>query len=165
MATPQHLKRAAAKRRGIAWAAQRRARDERRAEMERESLGRAENGQSWANYPAIMHGFTERGIPEPDIIPRVNVFTYHAWRAKGRQVRRGERGVAITTWVAVPEKRDSSGTVTHPAGRRPKTATVFHISQTDPPPASAGAARPDARCDDPGAHGPGCQCDGGEPVL
>lgn len=21
------------------------------------------------------------------------------------------------------------------------------------------------RCDDPGAHGPGCQCDGGEPVL
>lgn len=26
-------------------------------------------------------------------------------------------------------------------------------------------SRKDARCDDPGAHGPGCKCDGGEPVL
>jgi hypothetical protein len=24
---------------------------------------------------------------------------------------------------------------------------------------------PSPRCDDPGAHGPGCQCDGGEPVI
>ena len=71
-----------------------------------------------------------QGIPELEIIPRENVFTYHAWRAKGRQVRKGEHGVKITTYIPVPEKRNDAGELTREAGRRPKLATVFHISQT-----------------------------------
>ena len=39
-----------------------------------------------------------------DILPRENVFTYHAWRALGRQVRRGEHGVKVTTWIPTERK-------------------------------------------------------------
>jgi antirestriction protein ArdC len=78
--------------------------------------------QSLANYPAIIAGFSERGIS--DIRPRENVFTFAAWQALGRYVRKGEKGVKIQTWITV-EKNGERVTV-------PKTTTVFHISQTEP---------------------------------
>ena len=118
---------------------------EERAAMQSEALSRAANGQSLSNWPAIIHGFMAKGIPEADIRPRENVFTYHAWRALGRQVRRGEHGVRVITFVSVAEKdskEDVDGVATNDvdgtnqprkgAYRRPWTATVFHISQTDP---------------------------------
>ena len=55
-----------------------------------ESLNRAKNGDSLANYQAIMQGFADKGIAANDIIPRENVFTYNAWLALNRQVRKGE---------------------------------------------------------------------------
>ena len=61
-----------------------------REQMQQEALSRAASGQSLSNWPAILAGFTAKGILESDIRPRENVFTYHAWRALGRQVRRGE---------------------------------------------------------------------------
>ena len=107
-----------------------------RDEMQQEALSRAAAGQSLTNWPAIFAGFTAKGIPESDIRPRENVFTYHAWRALGRQVRRGEHGVKVTTWIAPKDKRDESADAderkkTRP-GKMPWWATVFHISQTDP---------------------------------
>src|SRR4051812_43121020 len=78
-------------------------------ELEAEALSRATSGQSLTNWPAIFSGFTAKGIPENDILPRVNVLTYHAWRAKGRQVRRGEHGVKVTTWVSPRDKAEGSG--------------------------------------------------------
>src|SRR5499426_2700888 len=81
-------------------------------EMQQEALSRAASGQSLTNLPAIFHGFMAKGIPEADIRPRENVFTYHAWRALGRQVRRGEHGVKVCTFVACEGKRDES----EPAG-------------------------------------------------
>jgi antirestriction protein ArdC len=72
------------------------------------------------------------------------VFTYHAWRALGRQVRRGEHGVKVVTFIATgPAAGDGAGDSATDAGggagagkrrggRRPWTATVFHVSQTDP---------------------------------
>src|SRR5438034_10027158 len=75
-----------------------------REEIQREALSRAASGQSLANWPAIIHGFAAKGIPESDIRPRENVFTYHAWRALGRQVRRGEHGVKVTTFVPMTKK-------------------------------------------------------------
>jgi hypothetical protein len=69
------------------------------------------------------------------------VFTYHAWRALGRQVRRGEHGVKVCTFVecdgkAGPTGEDCDGVIDEAPRkrgkfRRPWTATVFHISQTD----------------------------------
>src|SRR5438128_7428788 len=96
--------------------------------MAREALGRAANGTSIANYATIFGEFSERGIPDNEIKPRENVFTYHAWRALGRQVRKGEHGVKISVWVPV-ERQDSDGKVE--TNLTPTTATVFHITQTD----------------------------------
>src|SRR4051794_16897164 len=108
-------------------------------QVQQEALDRAATGQSFSNWPAIIGGFTAKGIPEAEVLPRENVFTYHAWRALGRQVRRGEHGVKVLTFISTggasaepaeagadaAEKRKS-------AGRRPWSATVFHVSQTEP---------------------------------
>jgi hypothetical protein len=109
-------------------------------EMQQEALSRAANGQSFTNWPTILAGFLAKGIPESDIRPRENVFTYHAWRALGRQVRRGEHGVKVMTFVSTDRKsqdtadtEDDNGQVKHKRhGSRPWSATVFHVSQTDP---------------------------------
>ena len=119
-----------------------------RQEIQQEALSRAAHGQSLANWPAILAGFTAKGIPETDIRPRENVFTYHAWRALGRQVRRGEHGVKVVTFVSSArtspgagigpcpnsegESEATAAPVKRSGGRRPWTATVFHVSQTDP---------------------------------
>jgi hypothetical protein len=50
----------------------------------------------------------------------------------GRVVKKGEKGIKVTTWIPINEKRDASGKVTRKGGARPRTATVFHISQTKP---------------------------------
>ena len=42
-----------------------------------EALSRATTGLSMSNYPTI-YGFKEKGIPESEIRPRENVFTYNA---------------------------------------------------------------------------------------
>lgn len=103
-------------------------------ELQTEALTRAASGQSLTNWPTIFAGFSAKGIPETDIRPRENIFTYHAWRALGRQVRRGEHGVKVTTWITPKDKREDSADPkekTRP-GKMPWCATVFHISQTDP---------------------------------
>jgi hypothetical protein len=92
-----------------------------------EALSRATTGQSFANYPAIIEGFIAKGIPVDDISPRENVFTYQAWKAKGRQVRKGEHGVRIATMVEMT-KGDGEEAERF---RRPWFTTVFHYSQTD----------------------------------
>jgi len=115
-----------------------------REQMQAEALSRAVQGQSFSNWPAIIAGFVAKGIPESEILPRENVFTYHAWRALGRQVRRGEHGVKVVTFVSVKgeeskedvdgvESNGVDGTNGRKRGfRRPWTATVFHVSQTEP---------------------------------
>ncbi|HEV3256595.1 MAG TPA: ArdC family protein [Gemmataceae bacterium] len=115
---------------------------ERREQIQQEALSRAVTGQALTNWPAILHGFMAKGIPEHEIRPRENVFTYHAWRALGRQVRRGEHGVKVVTFVTTRGKEDKDGVATNDLDgtdkpqrggvRRPWTATVFHVSQTDP---------------------------------
>lgn len=94
-----------------------------------EALSRAVNGLSLGNYPAIFAGFVAKGIPENAIKPRENVFTYQAWRALGRQVRRGEHGVKVVTFVEMARENRETGE--KQSFRRPWTTTVFHISQTD----------------------------------
>jgi hypothetical protein len=71
-----------------------------------EALSRATTGLSMSNYPTIYSGFMEKGIPELEIKPRENVFTYAAWRALGRQVRRGEHGVKVLTFIFICPNSD-----------------------------------------------------------
>ena len=100
-------------------------------EQERqEALTRAVSGQTMSNYPAIFAGFQAKGIPESEIRPRENVFTYQAWRALGRQVKRGEHGVKVFTFIAC-EKEDKE-TGKKEIYSRPWRTTVFHVSQTQP---------------------------------
>jgi hypothetical protein len=101
------------------------------AAVAHEALARASSGQSVSNYGAIFHGFADKGIAEPDIRPRENVFTFHAWRALGRTVRKGEHGVRVCTFVPIADRVDDATGEVKPGGRRPKTAVVFHLSQTD----------------------------------
>ena len=107
-----------------------------RSEIAREALYRATASQALTNIPAVYAGFVEKGISEADIQPRVNVFTYHAWQALGRQVRRGEHGVRIVTYIVKPGQPDPENPEARTAGYKfPRSVTVFHISQTDPLPA------------------------------
>jgi len=103
-----------------------------------EALARATQSQSLSNLPAVYAGFIDKGISESDILPRVNVFTYAAWQALGRQVRRGEHGVRISTFVegtkAATEEEPARGF------KFARTVSVFHISQTDAIGESARAA-------------------------
>lgn len=102
-------------------------------EIREEALDRAIHGQSLTNYPTIFDGFIAKGIPEADIRPRENVFTFNAWRAQGRCVRKGEHGVKILTFIEATSKREPTDRDSEPRTYRPPwTTTVFHISQTDP---------------------------------
>lgn len=100
--------------------------------IQQEALTRAVSGQSFTNYKDIFEGFLAKGIPETDIKPRENVFTYNAWRALGRQVRKGEHGVKCLTFVACEDKEASQKDGKTHVYRRPWHTTVFHVSQTDP---------------------------------
>ncbi len=96
-----------------------------------EALTRATTSEAFSNYPAIFEGFAGKGIPEDEIQPRVNIFTYNAWRALGRQVRRGEHGVQVTTWITCRAKKAEQQPDKSDSYRRPKQTTVFHESQTE----------------------------------
>lgn len=102
-------------------------------ELQATALDRARSGQSLMNYAAIITGFLEKGIPAADIKPRENVFTFAAWKALGRSVKRGEHGVKVLTFVPMRfERQDAeTGETTARAYSRPRTTTVFHVSQTE----------------------------------
>src|SRR6266853_998790 len=105
-----------------------------KTEMQAEALDNARNGQSVMNYAAIFEGFMAKGIAEADIKPRENVFTFHAWKALGRSVKKGEHGVRVVTFItcAGTADVDAADTDAKPSTyRRPHTTTVFHISQTE----------------------------------
>ena len=96
-----------------------------------ESLARAQNGDVNSNYAIIMREFMARGIASADINPRENVLTFNAWKALGRHVRKGEHGVAVVTFIPAQAKVDASGNESAPRGSIPRTAYVFHVSQTE----------------------------------
>jgi antirestriction factor ArdC-like protein len=94
-----------------------------------EALTRAVSGQTMSNYPAIFQGFIAKGIPESEIRPRENVFTFDAWKALGRYVRKGEHGVKVVTFIECSKENKETGE--KDSFRRPWTTTVFHVSQTE----------------------------------
>ena len=114
-----------------------------RETLQAEALSRAMHGQSTSNLDEIFKGFKAMGIAEVDILPRQNIFTFWAWKALGRQVRKGEHGVRVTTWIESrqqlrsdpQDQRTNAAEVTAEASTRARFArpvTVFHISQTEP---------------------------------
>ena len=103
------------------------------SERRTEALGRATTGTAWTNYPAIIQGFADRGIPVDEIRPRENVFTFESWRALNRFVRKGEHGIRIITWIEGSKERanQETGELETVAYRFPRSTVVFHVSQTE----------------------------------
>ena len=101
-----------------------------RDQIEREALANATQGQSVANYDAIFEGFEAMGIDADDIRPRENVFTFNAWKALGRVVRRGQHGVTVVTFIVSKKTDPETGEETE--SKHARRTTVFHVSQTDP---------------------------------
>jgi hypothetical protein len=97
-----------------------------KSEKQIEALQRAVTGQSLTNYPLIIAGFIAKGLQPEEINPRENVFTFNAWKAAGRVVRKGEHGVKVLTFIETTDKATGEKT------RKPWGTTVFHISQTEP---------------------------------
>src|SRR6478609_4851684 len=95
-----------------------------KAATTREALNRAVSGHSHSNFPAIFQGFAAKGIPESEIKPRENVFTFDAWKALGRVVRRGEHGVKVCTFVERQGKEIDQDTGERKVIRLPRTTTV-----------------------------------------
>lgn len=100
----------------------------RKDQMQQQALENAVTRQGVANYQAIFEGFEAMGIPAEAIKPRVNVFTFHAWKALGRSVKRGEHGVKIVT--VIPCTKKDKATDEDVPVKKIKATTVFHISQT-----------------------------------
>ena len=98
--------------------------------IRQEALTRAISGETMSNYPAIYEGFIAKGIPEAEILPRENVFTFNAWRALGRTVLRGEHGVKVLTFIERASK-ETEGTGERKTIRLAWSTTVFHVSQTE----------------------------------
>lgn len=97
-----------------------------RAAMQAAALERARDGKMCANDLFIIAAYGARGI---DAHPRVDVFTYNAWRALHRHVRKGEHGIRVTTYTHT-ETLNPDGTTNEQMF--PVCAVVFHLSQTDP---------------------------------
>jgi antirestriction protein ArdC len=97
--------------------------------LQSRALAKARGGQSTCNYRAILEGFVAMGIAAEEILPRVNVLTFHAWKALGRCVSKGQHGVKVTTFIQVRKTEADTGETT---GRSmPRVTTVFHVSQTE----------------------------------
>ena len=102
--------------------------------IQQEALSRATSSQSTTNYGTIFAEFEAQGIPAEDIKPRENVFTFNAWKALGRCVKKGEHGVKVITFLESSriERDKETGEEKRVGSKRPWTTTVFHISQTKP---------------------------------
>lgn len=101
-----------------------------------EALTRAATNQSTMNYATILNGFAAKGIPMDQIEPRQNVFTFMAWRALGRRVKKGEHGIKVFTFVPMEVETNKTGDNGEQTKKlrvisRPWTTTVFHVSQTE----------------------------------
>ena len=111
----------------------RRLTQEERDDRNNEALSNGTRFVPNSNDGPVTLEFKARGIPVEDIhtfAPDQNVFTYNAWQAQGRQVRKGETSVRCTVWIPVvvkskdPDKPDKTRSRMH-------NACLFHISQTD----------------------------------
>ena len=103
-----------------------------RDELDRESLDRGSRRAPNSNDTVVMLTLESRGISTDDVHtfgPDQNVRTYRAWRALGRQVRKGEKSVQLTCWI--PATRTDKKTGKEKTSCRPVSACVFHVSQTD----------------------------------
>ena len=96
-----------------------------RAAMQAAALGRAREGRTCTNDLLIIASYAAKGI---DAHPRQDVFTFNAWKALHRHVKKGEHGVHIAAYARREEVKPDGTTEEHSF---PVAAVVFHVSQTE----------------------------------
>jgi len=96
-----------------------------RAAIQAAALERAQNGKVCTNDLLIIAAYAAKGI---DAYPRIDVFTFNAWKALHRHVRKDEHGVHIATYAHKETIKPDGTTEDHSF---PASAVVFHVSQTD----------------------------------
>lgn len=95
-----------------------------------DSLRRAWNQKPSANDVAAIIAFEGEGIK--DVLPRVNVLTFSAWKACGRSVLAGQKSVRVPVIQNKPYVDKETGETLF--RRVTGTAYLFHLSQTQPDP-------------------------------
>jgi hypothetical protein len=108
-------------------------------ETPQEALQRIQSMQMCQNDVIVIQAFADAGIPAEDITPRLNVLTFKAWKAAGRQVAKGAKSLGITVWIPMKGKKsagaasENGGDGKKPrGGMRPKLTRLFHECQTIP---------------------------------
>lgn len=87
------------------------------------SYNKAVSGASIMNDLKVISYFETQGILAH---PRQDVFTFGVWKHKfNRVVKRGQKGVKITTFIPRENKTNGKKQVF------PRTVSVFHYSQTE----------------------------------
>lgn len=86
---------------------------------------------SRANADVLTAAATQNGCT---CQPYLDWYTYQRWQAQGFQVRKGEHGVRLLTWVDSKTTQDTDDTDTtqaKPATKRPWPYTAFCRCQVD----------------------------------
>lgn len=106
-------------------------------ETPEQALERIQRGGFCKNDALAIMAFADAGIPADDIEPRINVLTFRAWKAKNRQVAKGAKSIKVVTWIPCKptKKQETEG---EKQKLRPKTVSLFHVSQTIPADAPKG---------------------------
>lgn len=112
-------------------------------ETAEQALARIQAGFS-KNDAAVIYAFAECGVDPADIDPRRNVLTFKAWKAAGRSVAKGATSQRVTIWIPASGKKGADAIDPETGKKRsgrmmPKTARLFHVSQTVPKDAVKGA--------------------------
>jgi hypothetical protein len=108
-----------------------------RKETPAETLARIQSGFS-KNDLVVVEAFAAAGVDPADIAPRENVLTFNAWKATDRRVAKGAKSLRVTVYVpkrgGSADDADDNGTDENGKKKRggmiPKTARLFHVSQT-----------------------------------
>jgi len=92
----------------------------------------AETAKQFQGYSA-MNAASILAVLHCDCEPYRDVFTYQRWQAQGFQVRKGEHGVRITTWIEASEKREPEAEpeAERKVYRLPRAVVVFCRCQVD----------------------------------
>jgi len=90
---------------------------------------------SWGNIGLMMTEWKHRQERDPGLPPLSHVASYRTWHKLGRQVRRGERGIAILVPIELHAKTVTDDETGEEEYLRPRTVFrvghVFNVSQTD----------------------------------
>jgi len=103
--------------------------DEQR-KKQNDALRRAFHSKPGQNDVAAVAAFEARGIE--GVIPRLNVFTFAAWKACGRSVMGGQKAVHVP--IVKTATYDDKDTSEEKVRKYSGTAYLFHLSQTDEDP-------------------------------